>query len=198
MFVVDLNDLRRNWGWFLATGIALIVMGILALGASVVTTFVSVLFVGWLLVAEGILQTVLSFRVRSWGGFFLYMLSGVLSLIAGLLIVTRPLAGALALTLLMAAFLLAGGALRVAGSVVIRFPGWGWALLGGIIDLVLGALIWAEWPASALWVIGMFLGIYLVFRGWSFVMFALALRTLSEPEAADADDIPKTEAIRVL
>jgi uncharacterized membrane protein HdeD (DUF308 family) len=109
-------------------------------------------------------------------GVFLHLFSGVLSIVVGVLFLGAPVDALLALTLLLACLLIAGGAVKVAVAIIYRFAGWGWPLLSGIIDLVLGVMIWMEWPASALWVLGLFVGISLVFRGFNWIGLAVALR----------------------
>ena len=87
----------------------------------------------------------------------------------------------LALTLLLACLLLAGGIFKVVAALTYRFGAWGWPLASGVIDLTLGVMIWLEWPASALWVIGLFVGISLVFRGVNWIGLGLALCALPRP-----------------
>ena len=171
-----IEDLQRLWKWFLALGIALVLLGMIALGASVVVTLASVLFFGILFIISGVFQAVQAFRTRHSKGFFLHLLAGVLDLVVGLLLVTHPAVGALTLTLLLAAFFLVGGLFRIVAALSMRFPSWGWALLGGVVSLFLGILLWMEWPESGLWFIGMCIGIDMIFHGWGWVMLALASR----------------------
>jgi uncharacterized membrane protein HdeD (DUF308 family) len=84
----------------------------------------------------------------------------------------------LVLTLLLSCLLMVQGIFTIVAAITYRFAAWGWPLLSGVIDVVLAALIWLDWPASAMWVIGMFVGISLVFRGFNWVGLGLALRTL--------------------
>jgi len=170
------RELKRHSGWFIALGVALVVLGVIALGAVGLVTLASVLLFGWLLVIGGFMQGVHAFRVHPWGGFTRHLLGGVLSLVVGLLIVANPAAGALSLTLLLAAFFMVGGIFRVVAAVSFRFPGRGWAVLGGLVTFVLGIMIWSEWPISGIWVIGTFIGIDLIFDGWSLVMTGMAAR----------------------
>jgi uncharacterized membrane protein HdeD (DUF308 family) len=108
----------------------------------------------------------------------------VLSVVVGLLFLRAPLGALASLTLLAACFLMVGGLFKVVAAVAYRFAAWGWTLAGGVIDVILGLLIWREWPASALWVIGLYVGIDLVFRGFNWVALGLALRALPRPETA--------------
>ena len=172
------REVKRHSGWFVALGVALIVLGVIALGAVGFVTLASVLLFGWLLVIGGIMHSVHAFRVHPWGGFTRHLLGGVLSLVVGLLIVANPAAGALSLTLLLAAFFLVGGIFRIVAAMSFQFPGRGWAVLGGLVTLLLGIMIWSEWPVSGVWVIGTFVGIDLIFDGWSLVMTGMAARQL--------------------
>jgi uncharacterized membrane protein HdeD (DUF308 family) len=105
-------------------------------------------------------------------------LGGVLSLfgIAGLLLVTQPMRSAEVLTLFMAMFFLVGGLFQIVGSIAVVLPGWGWQVADGLITLVLGVLVLAQWPASGLWVIGLFIGIDLIFYGCAWIALAVGLR----------------------
>jgi uncharacterized membrane protein HdeD (DUF308 family) len=173
-----IEDIRRNWGWFLALGIALILLGVFALIAAEITTLASVLLFGWLVLFGGVFEVVAAFWARQWSGFFLHLLVGVLYVVVGLLLIAHPVAAAAGLTLLLVALFLTGGAFRILAAAALRYPNWGWSVLDGVIALILGAMIWKEWPESSLLVIGTFVGIILVFRGWAWVMFALAVRRL--------------------
>ena len=111
------------------------------------------------------------------GGFFHHLLGAILFGVTGLLLVTRPLISAEALTFAIAIFFLIGGLFELVGSFVVAPPGWGWQAADGVITIILGALVLAQWPASGLWVIGLFLGIDLIFYGLAWIALALALRT---------------------
>src|SRR5262249_5727791 len=173
--------LRGSWGWFLVLGIALIVLGIVALSSLVITTLAVMWIFGVLLVASGIVQLVSGILSRRWGLFFLSLLIALLDLVVGMLMIERPLEAAAALTLLLAAFLLVGGLVRIIVALVERFPNWGWVLLNGVITLALGIMLWRQWPGDALWVIGLFVGIDLLFKGLGWVMLALTIRSAPVP-----------------
>jgi uncharacterized membrane protein HdeD (DUF308 family) len=176
-----LDALRGNWFWFVLLGIALIVLGFVALGSVVIASLATALAIGMLMLLGGIAETVGAFWCRGWSGFFLHLLSGLLSIVVGVLFLRAPVDALLALTLLLACFLMVGGTFKIVAALSYRFGAWGWSLASGIIDLILGVLIWQEWPASALWVIGLFLGINLVFRGINWIALGLALRALPRP-----------------
>ena len=180
----ELSSLGSNWGWFVALGVILIILGFFALSAVVVASLATALFVGWLMLIGGVIETVGAFWSRRWSGFFLHLLSGVLSVIVGLLFVRAPVGAMLALTLLLACLLMVGGLFRIIAALTYRFSSWGWPLFSGIIDVILGVMIWMQWPASALWVIGLFLGISLVFRGADWIGVGLAVRALHRDAGA--------------
>lgn len=180
MLPIGLHELRRNWGWLLALGICLIILGIIALVDSVAFTVMSMFFFGWILLIAGIVEAVQTFRHRRSGHLFLHLLNAVLSIIVGLLLLRHPLAGAIVLTLLMAAYFTVAGIFRIITALAARVPRWGWALTDGIITLILGILVWTQWPVSGLWIIGLFIGIDLIFAGWSEVMLASAVRALPQ------------------
>jgi uncharacterized membrane protein HdeD (DUF308 family) len=172
-----LTALRRNWLWFVLLGAALILVGFLALGSLWVASLATAVVIGALLVVGGVVEIVGAFWSRGWSGFLLHLLSGVLSLVVGVLFLRAPVDALLALTLLLACLLTVAGVFKIVAALSYRFEAWGWPLVSGIIDLVLGAMIWLEWPASALWVIGLFVGISLVFRGFNWIGLGIALRT---------------------
>lgn len=167
---------NNPWKWFLVLGIGLLLLGMVALWASVAVTVASMVLFGVLFVVSGMIQTVQAFQTRQSRGFFLHLLAGILDLVVGLLLVTHPTAGALGLTLLLAAFFLVGGLFRSIAALSLRFPNWGWALVGGIVSVLLGILLGMEWPESGLWFIGLCIGIDMIFHGWGWVMLALAYR----------------------
>ncbi len=178
-YFCDLENLRKQWKWFLLMGILMMVLGFLAIGASTAVTLVSVVLLGSVLLAGGIIQIAYAFWARQWSGFFFSLLAGIIYTVTGFLLIVHPTAGALSLTLLLAAFYIIGGLFRIVGSLMMQFEQWGWALLSGIIKFVLGVLIWMGWPETGLWVFGLFIGIDLVFYGWFWVLLSLEAKKLS-------------------
>jgi uncharacterized membrane protein HdeD (DUF308 family) len=130
------------------------------------------------LLVGGVVQMVHAFGTRRWEGFLRHVFGGLLAVIVGLIMVANPAAGALSITLLLAAFFLVGGLMRLVGAVALDFPGRGWAFVSGVVSVLLGIMIWRQWPVSAVWVIGTFVGIDMIFDGWSLVMLGTAARRL--------------------
>ena len=174
------ESLREIWAFLLAMGIVLMVLGAVAVGSSFIATLATVLVFGILLLIGAILQVVTAIWGRSWKGFFLHLLAGVLYLIAGVFMIQNPLEAAVGLTFLVAVCLAVGGSLRIVLSVLERFDGWGWALLNGIVSLLLAAAIWSQWPLSGLRFIGLFVGIEMLLSGVSWVMLGLTVRAATK------------------
>jgi len=182
----DLHALRGNWLWFVALGVALIVLGFIALGSVVTASLATAVAIGVLMLVGGAAEILGAFWCRGWSGFFFHLLSGVLSVVVGVLFLRAPVGALLALTLLLSCLLMVEGVFKIVAAVSYRFAAWGWPLVSGVIDVILGVMIWQGWPASALWVIGMFLGISLVFRGFDWIALGLALRSLIPARTAQA------------
>ncbi|MGA8366177.1 MAG: HdeD family acid-resistance protein [Candidatus Acidiferrales bacterium] len=171
-------EMIHNWGWFLAFGIVLVLLGIGAIVRSVTSTVVSMMFFGWILVFAGLIQFVEAFMVGRWAGFFLHLLIAILFAIAGVVMLTRPVISAEAVTLVMSMFFLIGGLYEFIAALWTHLHGWGWQALNGVISFILGVLILAQWPVTGLWVIGLFVGIDLLFYGWAWITLALDLHKM--------------------
>jgi uncharacterized membrane protein HdeD (DUF308 family) len=177
---VEKAKLHEVWLLFLISGIVLLVLGIGAIGWSLLATLTGVMVFGILLLFGSLFQIVSAFWARRWRGFVAHFLVGVLYFIAGVFMVDHPLQAAVGLTLLIAICLTTGGIMRIVLSLLERFEGWGWVLLNGVISLILGVGIWRQWPVSGFWVIGLFLGIEMVLSGWSWIMLGLAARSIQK------------------
>jgi uncharacterized membrane protein HdeD (DUF308 family) len=171
------NEVAQYWGWFLVFGIALLLLGIAAIVRSFSATIATMLFFGVLLLVACGIEIAQAILVGHWAGFFYHLLAAILFGVIGFMLVTRPVISAEALTIVMAAFFLVGGLFQLIASIAVPLPGRGWEAFDGIISLVLGGLVLAQWPASGLWVIGLFIGIDLIFYGCAWIALALSLRT---------------------
>jgi uncharacterized membrane protein HdeD (DUF308 family) len=178
--LTGMDQVRTKWGWYLVLGIALVILGFLALAAVGLTTMATVLMFGWFILIGGVFEVVGAFWAPKWSGFFLHLLCGVLSVVVGGLILGHPVAAAAGLTLVLAILFLTNGAIRIASALMLRYPSWGWSVLDGVISLILGGMIVSDYPSASVWVIGTFVGIALLFRGWSWVMFAFAVRNFKQ------------------
>lgn len=174
-----LEEIRHRWGWFLAFGILLIAVGVLALTFVPIATLGTVIFLGWLMFFGGILEGAFAFYARRWSGALLHILASILGIVFGLMVVSHPVAGALGWTLLFASYFTVIGIFRAIAAIHLKYKGWGWAVFDGIVTLVLGILLWLDWPASAIWFMGLAIGISMILRGWTTAMVAFGMRSFS-------------------
>lgn len=170
-------ELQKNWGWMVAFGVLLALAGFVALGSVLLTTLSSVLVVGIAMIVAGVGEIIHGFAQRCWKKFFLWMLIGILYIVAGVSVFENPLLAAGVLTLLLGAGLVASGLVRsfLAFQLPVNAPRV-LVFFSGVLTLAIGAYILAQWPASSLWVIGTFLGVDLVFAGASWIGVGAALR----------------------
>jgi uncharacterized membrane protein HdeD (DUF308 family) len=186
MPVEDLQGVRRRWWLFLGLGVLLVVLGLLALSEMVFVTLVWVTYFGFLLLFGGLSQIVSAFSSRVGSGFFLQLLVGVLDAIVGVLLIARPVQGALVLTALLGLSFLIGGLFRIGAAASLQYPRWGLSALSGAIAVLLGVIILRDWRDNWEWIIGLFVGIDLLSRGFSWIGIALGLRPAREtfPQSA--------------
>jgi uncharacterized membrane protein HdeD (DUF308 family) len=172
-----LQGLKERWGWVLGIGVLLLIMGFVALGTEIAATVASVWFVGVAMAVAGIGEIVHALRMKSWGRSILWLILGVLYTLAGIFFIMQPLQGAVVLTLLLGASLVASGIVRIILAFQMKQgTPWVMVVLSGLITAVLGVVILIQWPLSSLWVLGLFLAIDLIFAGVSWIMMGLALR----------------------
>ncbi len=170
--------LRAKWGWIVALGVVFLIAGFIALGSAVAATASAVMIVGIMMIMGGAAEIFAAFSVKGWGKFILWMLLGALYVGAGIIAIGNPFAAATILTLMLGAALVAGGVLRIFLAFSMKSAGkpWGWVVVSGLVTLLLGAMIIAQWPASSFFVLGIFLGIDLIFIGSGWVTMGLALK----------------------
>jgi uncharacterized membrane protein HdeD (DUF308 family) len=171
---LDIEEVRAHRTWFLCLGVALIIIGTIAIGSAELMTMVSVILLGWLLIFAGLFEVVHGFARRAWGGFFINLMGGLLYAVTGLLMVSHPGIAAVTLTLMIAMVLIVAGTFRIFVAFTTPIHHRGWLILNGVISLFLGFCIMSSWPVSGLWVIGLFIGIDMIFDGWTEVMLALS------------------------
>lgn len=185
-------DLRRSWGWMLAFGIVLILGGMAAIAAPVFASLAVEGVIGVFLIAGGVLQLVQAYSCSGWKARLWSILAGLVYLVGGVLLFINPLAGLVALTLIMIVTFLMEGGLRIAVGLGMRPErGWGWMTVGGVISLVMAVVLLALWsssPALSLTLIGLLVAISLIFEGWACVFLALAARRAGSEDAGSPPD----------
>ena len=172
-----LGGIKRASGWSIVLGILMIIAGIIAMLepglAGVVITYV----VGWSAIFNGVAQIIFGFRTHGGLHIVLEVILGIIYIIAGIFLLMHPLGGLLALTLILASFLLVYGVFALVLAFQMRpRTGWGWVLFDGIITILLGVLVWRHWPFNADWVVGTLFGISIFVSGITRLMVSLALR----------------------
>lgn len=173
-----LKVLRAKWGWIVALGVVFLIAGFIALGSVVAATASAVMIVGIMMIMGGVAELVAAFSVKEWGKFLFWLLLGALYVAAGVIAIMNPFAAATILTLMLGAALLIGGILRIFLAFQMKGAGkpWGWVVVSGLVTLLLGVMVIAQWPASSFFVLGIFLGIDLIFIGSGWITMGLALK----------------------
>jgi uncharacterized membrane protein HdeD (DUF308 family) len=173
------GSLHAHWRLFLTEGIILLVLGILAIVLPPIATIAVEVLVGWLLLMSGIVGLIATLRMRGAPGFWWSLLSAVLGIVAGIVLLRWPLSGALSLTLILTVFLVLEGLVSILYALEHKreLSGrWGAMLFSGVIDLFLAGIIFAGLPGTAVWAIGLLIGVNLVFGGSALVAMALHAR----------------------
>jgi uncharacterized membrane protein HdeD (DUF308 family) len=179
------TQMTGRWGWFVALGVLLLLLGVLALGDVVAVTVVSAIFIGAALLVGGIFQIIHAFANKAWSAFLLNLVAGVLYVVGGLLIMQEPVQGSIIITLFLLLALVVGGILRIVIALAHRqLPGWWMLLLGGVISAVVGILLFLSLPWSGLWVLGTLVAVELLVQGATWVQFGLSLRRLRRTAVA--------------
>jgi uncharacterized membrane protein HdeD (DUF308 family) len=167
-------QIAQHWVWYLFLGIVSVLAGFAAIAFPHVSTIAAKIALGWIFLVSGIVAILHAFSAGEWRGFFLNLLIGILYAAVGAYLAFLPLAGILTLTVLVAALFLADGVLELIMAFRIRpHRGWGWVLVSGLVAIAAGALIALQLPSSAAWVLGVLVGIKMIFAGWSFIALAL-------------------------
>jgi uncharacterized membrane protein HdeD (DUF308 family) len=176
------NSLHAHWRLFLAEGIILFILGILAIVVPPIATIAVEVLIGWLLLMSGIVGLISTFRTRGAPGFGWSLLSAVIGTVAGIVLLAWPLSGALSLTLILTVFLVLEGVVSILYALEHKreLSGrWGMMLFSGVVDLFLAGIIFAGLPGTAAWAIGLLVGINLVFGGSALIAMALHARNIA-------------------
>lgn len=179
---------HHYWWLFALLGVLLIIGGTVAIAYPFLSTVAAVLVLGAVLLVCGVFVIIGAFWAGKWSAMLLQLLVGILYVMAGLAIRDAPLESVEILTMFAAAFFIVVGAFRIVASLVERFPQWGWALLNGLVTLLAGIIIYDSFPNSAIWVIGLLVGLELLFNGWTWLMLSLVLRRVTDDEDAAAEE----------
>jgi uncharacterized membrane protein HdeD (DUF308 family) len=172
--------IHQHWGLFLSEGIVLILLGTFAVLIPEVASVAATVVFGWILLISGVVGLIATFRAQGSPGFVWSLISAILAIAAGVVLLSMPVRGALTLTAVLIAFLLVEGLATVLFALEHRKGSsgrWSWVLTSGIVDLVLGLMLLAGLPGTAVWALGLLIGINMIFGGWSLVWMALHARS---------------------
>ena len=175
-----LQTVKKASGWSIALGILMILVGMLAILSPLVAGVFAVYIVAWTAIINGVVQLVYGFRTHVGGKMILEILLGLLYIAAGCFILIHPAGGLLALTLVIACFLLIYGVFALVLAFQLRpHTGWGWILFDAVLTILLGILIWLHWPVNSGWIVGTLLGISFISSGVSRLMLSMAVRKVA-------------------
>jgi uncharacterized membrane protein HdeD (DUF308 family) len=180
----ELEHLSSQWWWLMLLGCLLVTCGTAALvlpSVMAATSIIATLVLGVGLMLSGLATIIGSFWTGRWSGFFVQLLVGLVYLAAGFVVTDHPVISTVMMTLFISVSFIVLGAFRAIGALLVRFPQWGWSLLNGVITLLVGIVIYRHLPEDALWVIGLLVGLEMLFNGWTWIMLALAVRHISKP-----------------
>ena len=174
------DSIKKNAGLTVASGIILIVAGTFAILSPLVAGVSITILVGAMLAVSGISQCFLAFKAGAFGKALMILFVGVLMAIAGFYMMSQPIAGLAALTIILMSYLLATGALEIIVSLQLKpASGWGLQLFNGIVTLLLGIMLWRQFPLSGAWAIGVLFGIKMIFSGWAFVFIGRNVKKMA-------------------
>jgi uncharacterized membrane protein HdeD (DUF308 family) len=187
IFGQEMENARKHWWMFMLLGVVLMLGGVIAITYPCVSSVGVVMVLGIILIISGVFTIIGAFWAGKWSGLFLQLLVGILYIMAGLAIRDSPVESTALLTMFIAAFFIVVGIFRIVVAVIERFPQWGWALINGVITLLAGLIVYDTYPLSALWLVGLLVGLELLFNGLTWFMLSMVIRKLPEVTAGAAE-----------
>ncbi len=175
-----MQDITQKAGaWFTVSGVILILLGAAAIALPLTASLTIEALFGWILTISGIVKIIHSLKARDSGRCTYRLLGGIFYLIAGIIFLAHPMQGLLIMIFALAFLFMFDGIIKIALSMRLKpLPGWGWMLASGLASLALSGIIWANWPDSVSWVLGLLVGINLIFSGITMLMVSAAVRTI--------------------
>jgi len=168
---------RQASTWSMVWGVLLIILGVLAIGSPFLAAVAVTAFISWLIVLAGVVHLTVAFHTREAGSLIWRLLVGLAYIVFGVYLIAHPALGVVSLTLVLASLFLVEGIFNIVLFFKVRsFQGSSWLLLDGIITLLLGGMIYAQWPSSSAWAIGTLVGVSMIMSGVTRLMLSLAVR----------------------
>jgi uncharacterized membrane protein HdeD (DUF308 family) len=173
------ETVKAHWKAFLFEGILLAVLGVAALILPPLASLAITIFLGWMFLISGIGGLIVTYWARSSPGFWWSLISAALAVLAGMLLLARPMQAVLTLTIVLGAYFLAEGVATIMYALEHRrelSSRWSWLLISGLVDIAIAFMVITGLPSSAEWAIGILVGINLLFGGATLIGMALAAR----------------------
>jgi uncharacterized membrane protein HdeD (DUF308 family) len=173
------SAIHEHWVLFLIEGIILVILGLAAIILPPIATIAFTIIIGWIFLVSGIVGLITTFWARHLPGFWWSLISALIAIAAGVVLLLWPISGSISLTLVLIAFFIVEGIASIMYAIEHRnqLTGrWGWMLVSGIIDLILAGIIFFGLPGTALWALGLLVGINMVFGGAALIAIAFAAR----------------------
>jgi uncharacterized membrane protein HdeD (DUF308 family) len=178
--------MKKGGGWLIFLGVLTVLFGMIAIGSPYMMGAAVTIVVGALLVVNGVFQVVHGFGVPGWKGKTFTILVGVLTVIGGAMILSRPMFGLSLLTMILAIYFVMEGVMTMMMAFQLKpEKGWGWAMFSGVVSLLLGVLIWMQWPVSGLWAIGILVGVRMLMSGWGMIALGSVSRGIAKEANAE-------------
>src|SRR5579863_8291851 len=175
------KSISDHWRIFLAEGIVLVLLGLAAIVIPPLAGLATTIILGWLFLIGGIVGLLSTFGARQAPGFGWSLLSAIVAVLAGIVLLWNPWQGLATLTFVLIAFFIIDGVLIIILALQHRreLTGrWEWMMIGGVMDLVLAAIIISGLPGTLAWALGLLVGIDLVWGGMSLIGMALSARSV--------------------
>jgi uncharacterized membrane protein HdeD (DUF308 family) len=170
---MNLNNLEKHWKSVMLVGLLFTALGFIALIAPVIFSITFEQIVGWLFFIGGATQMYHAYQIKGTPGYWMFIVSALLSLIFGVLMIFNPLAGLIALTVVIAAFFLVEGIVKIMYAFQIQTnTSWGWVLFSGCCSILIAMMVFFGWPLSAAWFIGTLIGVYLIINGLALIIIS--------------------------
>jgi uncharacterized membrane protein HdeD (DUF308 family) len=180
-----LDGIKKNARLAVIVGIIMLICGFLAIGSPLAAGLSVTIFVGAMLIVGGISQCFLAFQAGAFGRGLLIFIIGALTTVAGGYLLNQPLAGLASITIFLAAYFVVTGIVELVSAFQIRpAEGWGLMLFNGIVTLLLGVMIWRQFPLSGAWAVGILFGIKLILSGWSLIFISRGVGGVAKDAAA--------------
>jgi len=177
----EFKHLRSSWCWLFSYGVFLAVLGTVAVivpAATVKTSIAAMVVLGLVLMGSGVVTMITAYWAGKFGAQLLQLLCGVMYVVAGYVISDRPVKSAMISAAFIASFFIVLGLFRILAALTQRFPMWGWALLNGAITLMCGLAIYRHFGEESIWIVGLLVGLEMLFHGWNWIMLSLAIRKI--------------------